>query len=646
MVNNNMTTAKKNSINKILVVGHEQSEYKSVLKLLNAAGMGLANPSARDGMQADEISKTILKNFQNNSSEITQLSVSPVWNGLALDLMMANIEKPMWCWADPSSVSLLNYWKSLDSQLAFVFVYDNPNEFILKNFSNTMPLSAEAIKTKVNEWCLYNKALLNFYNRNKESSLLVNSQQISEDSKGYLQYVEDQIGIPLLIDTNLQNDSRLKDLLKVETEYALGDFSLREESIDKGLSQYLADELLQQFPQITELYEELESVANLPSTATHPLKASVYDAWVSLSATKKNNQKILKDKATELEKIENKNKKLDEQVTAYECEKKSFLAENELLLTQLHTVQEELEQSEINTQQTVKDKTAELEKIENENKKLDKQVTAYEREKKSFLAENELLLTQLHTVQEELEQSEINTQQTAKDKATELEKIENDNKKLDGQVTAYEREKKSSLAENELLLTQLHTVQEELEQSDINTQQTVKDKTAELEKIENENKKLDEQVSAYESEKKGHLQESELLLAELHAVQEELEIQYIKNTKPKLYGAANRVKNQLSYRLGAAMIENSKSTIGILKTPFTLRGEVKKFRLERSKQKGQKLPSIDKYSDAHEAEKIKRHLSYMLGQAMVKNKKTPLGWFKLPFALKKAHAEYKKGHEQ
>jgi hypothetical protein len=453
---NNMTIAKKNSINKILVVGHEQSEYKSVLKLLNAGGMSLANPSTRDGMQADEISKTILKYFQNDSSEITQLSVSPVWNGLALDLMMANIDKPMWCWADPSSVSLLNYWKSLDSQLAFIFVYDNPNEFILKNFTSTEPLSPEALKTKLNEWCLYNKALLDFYNRNKASSLLVNSQQINADASGYLQYVENQTGIPLLTD------------ITIKTDDAIDKFFSQEESLDRNSYKYLADDLLEQFPQVMELYEELESVANLPSANAVSLKTSAYDAWISLSNSRKVNQQTLKKKKVELEKSQQK-------------------------------------------------------------------------------------------------------------------------KKI-----------------------------------------------------------LDEKVRSSESEKKDHLQESKLLLAQLHTVQEELEIQYLKNIKAKnekqrLYGAADRVKAQLSYRLGAAMIENSKSTMGFLKTPFTLRAEVKKFRLERSKQKGQKLPSLDKYSDADEAEKIKKHLSYRLGQAMLKNKKTPLGWVKLPFALKRAHAEYKIG---
>jgi len=511
MTNTNMTTAKKNSINKILVVGHEQSEYKSVLKLLNAGGMSLANPSARDGMKADEISKTILKYFQHNSSEITQLSVSPVWNGLALDLMMANIDKPMWCWADPRSVSLLNYWKSLDSQLAFIFVYDNPNEFMLKNFTSTEPLSAEALKTKLNEWCLYNKALLDFYNRNKESSLLVNSQQINADASGYLQYVESQTGIPLLTEAT------------IKTDYAIDKFSSQEESVDRNSYKYLADDLLEQFPQVMELYEELESVANLPSANAVSLKTSTYDAWNSLSNSRKYNQQTLKEKGAELEKVE--------------------------------------------------------------------------QEKKS----------------------------------------------LHGKVRSSENEKKDHLEENKFLLTQLHTVQEELEKSYLKTQQTLKEKKAEIEKVQQEKKKLDEKVKASDSEKKDHLEENELLLTQLHTVQEELEIQYLKNIKPKLYGAADRVKAQLSYRLGAAMIENSKSTMGLLKTPFTLRGEVKKFRSDRAKKNGQKLPSLDKYSDAHEAVKIKKHLSYMLGQAMVKNKKTPLGWFKLPFALKRAHAEYKIG---
>lgn len=132
-------------------------------------------------------------------------------------------------------------------------------------------------------------------------------------------------------------------------------------------------------------------------------------------------------------------------------------------------------------------------------------------------------------------------------------------------------------------------------------------------------------------------------------MQEELEKYYLelqnyktkKTEIKKLYGAADRIKNQLSYRLGAKMIEKSKSFGGLLSLPFVLRSEVKKFRIEQKDKK--KLPPIHTYTDAYEAEKIKKHLSYKLGYELIQCFKSPFGIFKWSTAIKKAKKEYKEG---
>ncbi|WP_313409670.1 hypothetical protein [Stutzerimonas kunmingensis] len=122
------------------------------------------------------------------------------------------------------------------------------------------------------------------------------------------------------------------------------------------------------------------------------------------------------------------------------------------------------------------------------------QAEALQQEKQSLTEENELLLNQLHQVQEELEkhyldgvslkekqaalekelaQSKAAHQQASKElttasgKATEAEKVR---QKLAGELASLQKEKaelqakaQSDAEENELLLNQLHQVQEELE---------------------------------------------------------------------------------------------------------------------------------------------------------------------------------------
>ncbi|MEA3523131.1 MAG: hypothetical protein U9R50_09145 [Campylobacterota bacterium] len=86
------------------------------------------------------------------------------------------------------------------------------------------------------------------------------------------------------------------------------------------------------------------------------------------------------------------------------------------------------------------------------------------------------------------------------------------------------------------------------------------------------------------------------------------------------------------------MIENSKAFTGTLGLPFSLYAEVKKFSKEKKNQ--EKQVPINTYADAYDAERVKKHLSYRLGQAMIESMKSPFGVFKLPFALKSVHNDY------
>ncbi|TQR28854.1 hypothetical protein DMB92_08950 [Campylobacter sp. MIT 99-7217] len=91
------------------------------------------------------------------------------------------------------------------------------------------------------------------------------------------------------------------------------------------------------------------------------------------------------------------------------------------------------------------------------------------------------------------------------------------------------------------------------------------------------------------------------------------------------YSAKIRIKNQLSYKLGAIMIHDSKSILSIFKLPFDL---IKCGKEHKNKSKNKtlaSLPPLETYSDYKEALKIKEHLSYKLGEAWIKAYKN---WYK------------------
>lgn len=112
------------------------------------------------------------------------------------------------------------------------------------------------------------------------------------------------------------------------------------------------------------------------------------------------------------------------------------------------------------------------------------------------------------------------------------------------------------------------------------------------------------------------------------------------------YGTAkSRIHNHLSYKLGQIMIVNSKSIFGCLLMPIVLLSIVvahkqaeKIYQKKIKKDPSLKLPPIERYPDYHEALKLKKHLSYRLGNFMVKN---PLKCLIFPYFILKIIYQFK-----
>ena len=99
------------------------------------------------------------------------------------------------------------------------------------------------------------------------------------------------------------------------------------------------------------------------------------------------------------------------------------------------------------------------------------------------------------------------------------------------------------------------------------------------------------------------------------------------------YGTAkDRIHNHLSYKLGQAMIENSKSLLGYIRMPYVLsyikdkhEQEQQQYQETIKKNPNLKLPNLESYPDYKESLKEKECLTYKLGEAFIKASKT---WYK------------------
>ena len=96
--------------------------------------------------------------------------------------------------------------------------------------------------------------------------------------------------------------------------------------------------------------------------------------------------------------------------------------------------------------------------------------------------------------------------------------------------------------------------------------------------------------------------------------------------------AKSRIHNHLSYKLGQAIIENSKSLLGYIRMPFILsyikdkhKQEQEQYQEAIKKNPNLKLPNLESYPDYKESLKEKECFTYKLGEAFIKASKT---WYK------------------
>ena len=154
-------------------------------------------------------------------------------------------------------------------------------------------------------------------------------------------------------------------------------------------------------------------------------------------------------------------------------------------------------------------------------------------------------------------------------------------------------------------------------------------------------------------------QENKALVKMLHHTQEKLEKTYsenqklttglinqhsnaidvIQHQKQAYYNAADRIKNDLPYRLGSTLVK-SKSFKNTILLPVTLCREYIDYKSIESELIN--LPPISSQTDILESEKIKRHLSYKVGNALVDGIKDPKNLIKAPKVISKEIYEFRK----
>ncbi|MGQ2677814.1 hypothetical protein [Campylobacter coli] len=208
----------------------------------------------------------------------------------------------------------------------------------------------------------------------------------------------------------------------------------------------------------------------------------------------------------------------------------------------------------------------------------------------------------------------------------------------DNQIATINNEKQKLIDEKLNLQIQINQLQ--------NTLNTLPIKKQQLEISNLEQDLINKKLNAKETNQNILIKE-----LEIKKLEQELNINQAFSYIPKEQSAKQRIQNQLSYKLGQAMIINSKSILGYIRMPFVLsyikdkhKQEQKIYQEKIKKDPSLKLPPLESYPDYKEALKEKECLTYKLGEALIRanNNWYGGGYIKLWFEIRKLKREFRK----
>lgn len=535
----------------ICITGADAPALNHLAQALQGAGVAPAQPLQRDA--ALDLHVWHQRVCQPDTSPVVP---SRLWEQVAIDLLLANIDQPVWSWANARSIDALDFWAQLDTNIRFVLLCQTPQQAVAELFAaNTGTEADEAHQLAL--WQQRHQALLRFHLRHPERSVLVWADQARQAPHVLAAHVAQQWQLPLQPDAviataqplphnavQLQLAAQLvarhpqhqelerelhasvQPLLAAEANPAQGQpaaptaqllvqhyLQLADRSAEQAAlqqKQQEADNLLQELHRVQELLaqqlEQYQAEQAAKSEAIHQrnLIAQAHkDVQAQLDAATRAQQA---EAAAKIE-LQAKLDALTQTHTKTAADLQEAQQEGELLLQQLHQVQEELEKYYLNHQ--------------------------------AAQAEVQQLKAQLHATEEERNQAVHQRNLTAQDRLNVLDQLKAaDQAKtaLQAQLDALAEEQAQLVKARDVALTDMARERNEaVHQRNLMAQdrQELIDKLQAL---------AAENTQAHTALQEAQ-QEGELLLQQLHQVQEELEQRALE--QPAVQAELQQLQGQL-----------------------------------------------------------------------------------------------------
>ena len=431
-------------MNSICITGYLSQDLGLVEEILRQAGMQTALPAQRDSSMSisfwhQQVEALLAKeNHDASDAPSATANLGRLWEQLASDIFISNLQSQTWGWQDTRSRPLLSFWKNFDPQLRFVLVVCSPERLIAYAIesSNDVPNVEQLLK----QWQSYTEALLAFYKENPKRSIVVNVQDCIAHPAVFLQTLNKKWGLQL-------NKVHFPNI----TELGFSD-----------LTRYLAAGFVQASVSDRELTDKLYKSIALNSSDS---RRDVIPSHTELMKWYRKMQGDLLQRGQEQIDLQAKHNKLTERLDQERATSAELSAQNVALeRKQKGLVQEidsvradfmRLKQSHSNLQEELK-KLKDINASSGSAVEGNDQQRGQLKEVRDQLGASQKLLGESNLRHVAAEKSQYEQTATANDLAAKL-------AKANSQLSVYASIEKDLKEESELLLLQLHQVQEELE---------------------------------------------------------------------------------------------------------------------------------------------------------------------------------------
>ncbi|MCK2097516.1 hypothetical protein [Thauera aromatica] len=421
----------------LCITGIAHPALHAVAQQLFDSGLAPARPSPRnDGMDIEAWHQRVLAKHAGGSA-VTQLG--RLWEQLAADIFLGNLDTPTWGWCSPQSLALLDFWHHFDPHLYFVLVCVPPQHALAHAIAN--PADGTTPDDVLQRWYGAHQTLLRFHLRHPERSMLVLADDALTHPAQLVGTLAGQWELPLQPSQGttagpVHADAIAAYLANQLLQGRSAEHALQQEVLasltalvrdDATTTEAITtDAVITAYRQLCDRSQEAEALERTHAELT-ATRFTLNKQITELTQARDEQARLANERAAQFD-------ALTKDKAALTAELTDAREEGELLLTQLHQVQEELESLFLKEQQTAQ------------------QLATTQADKTALAAARDTLTKQVA----ELTQARDEQAKLANERAVQLDALTKDKAALTAELT-------DAREEGELLLTQLHQVQEELE---------------------------------------------------------------------------------------------------------------------------------------------------------------------------------------